>query len=211
MSDTASTVGRPRLPARRPPDAWPKSRRRQTTSDDGRNDCPLASLAEEAAQLIRLRHALSSNGKGRDAELLEALEWPDDFLSAEELLTEAQERLDAIVELAEHRRPSSLKGTLFQLYLVADRAGFTEGNIVTRLSRDEERALGRRDRAVGRLHYAAVSHLETLVMDDDLSLLRDRYLPRLYDRPQGCNRAIHDRDGLLADAVKAAARWKQGE
>lgn len=171
--------------------------------------CPLGQLATEAARLIRLQKALDADDGQGDPELLEALAKPDDFIRSSELRTEAQEHLHAIVRLAEHSRPVSLKGALFQLYLAAEKAQATDGYICSKLSSKDENALARRDRAIERLHRAALAQLETLVMDDDLLLLREHWLPRLYDAHAGCERAMDDRAGLVAEALMAPSTWQQ--
>jgi hypothetical protein len=176
------------------------------TSATDREICPVAELAAEAATVIRLQQALQPNRPDGDAALIAALDAPDDYVRADEMKSTAFERLQAIAEIASHRRAASLKGTVFQLYLAANAAEHPQGLIVTRLSVHDERELDRNDAKVRRLHHAAIAHLEAGVMDDDLRTLRSWYFSEAYDLHRTCERAIHDRDALRTEAQALGAR-----
>ena len=171
-----------------------------------RETCPVAELAAEAATMLRLQQALHPDRPDADAALIVALDAPDDHIRANEMKSAASERLQAIADIASHRRAASLKGAVFQLYLAANAAEHPQGLIVTRLSVHDERELERNDAKVRRLHHAALAHLEAGVMDDDLRILRGWCFPETYDMHRTCERAIHDRDALRAEAEALGAR-----
>jgi hypothetical protein len=82
----------------------------------------------KAAQLLRLRIALGSGDDPQpDRELVTAFENPDYSLRLDGLNTNLYERLRALKSMAGHRRPTSTKGVLFQLYLAAGYAQGTDG------------------------------------------------------------------------------------
>jgi hypothetical protein len=140
---------------------------------------------------------------------MEAFKSPDYSLRAECLHRDLFERLRALKSVAGHRRPTSIKGVLFQLYLAAEYARGTDGYLVTKLAGAEEQLLERRDRQIERLNRAAITHLESLFMDDDLAVLRDHYLPRRFDVHVTCERAIRDRAGLIAELNLLPSKWKE--
>jgi hypothetical protein len=162
--------------------------------------CPVAMLATEAAAVLRLKRQLRANGPDADTALITALDTPDDFVRSSEMTEALWDRLKAIEGLASHRRADSLKGALFQLYLAASASQNPGGLLRTRLSKEDEGALEQNDRRVIRLHYAAITFLETQVRDDDLQELRRWYFTPLYDVEHACDRGLHDREALLRDA-----------
>jgi len=173
--------------------------------------CPVAKLAGEAAQLLRLRIALGAEDDQQqsDGELVEAFNNPNESLRADCLQRNLFERLRALRSFAGHCRPTSIKGALFQLYVAAEYAQATDGYLSSNLSGMDEQLLGRRDRQIERLHRAAITHLESLFMDDDLAVLRDHYLPQRFDVHATCQRAIHDRRGLIAELKQLPSTWKE--
>jgi hypothetical protein len=172
--------------------------------------CPVAQMAEEAAQLLRLRIALGSGEDQQpDDELVEALKNPDYSVRADCLHRDLFERLRALKSVAGHRRPTSIKGVLFQLYVAAEYAQGTDGYLVTRLSAKDEQVLEGRDRQIERLNRAAIAQLESLFMDDDLAVLRDHYLPQRFDVYATCERAMRDRSGLIAELNALPSTWKE--
>lgn len=174
----------PQICAAKPAPRWRRARQ-APTSTGGREEpggCPVASIAADAAQLLRLRAALGCPRHApTDRLLAEALADPDDCLRAESLRTEAWERLRALRHWAGLLRPTSMKGVLFQLNIAAEYAQATDAYLITKLSIADERALDARDRQIERLNRAVIAHLETMVMDDDLAVLRAHYLPDLFD------------------------------
>jgi hypothetical protein len=158
---------------------------------------------------LRLRAALNSGEATANQELISALEHPDDFIRADELRAELWERLRAVAALASHRRPTSMKGVLFQLYVAASESQASSGLIAGNIPPCDKFDLEKRDRKVERLHRAAVSHLETLAMDDDLAVLREHWLTHLYDAHAACERVINDPQGLIAEALEAKSTWKE--
>ncbi|HEX2800564.1 MAG TPA: hypothetical protein VHN73_00720, partial [Phenylobacterium sp.] len=85
----------------------------------------------------------------------------------------------------------------------------TDGYLITKLSGQDEQVLERRDRQIERLNRAAITHLKSLFMEDDLAVLRDHYLPQRFDVCATCERAIHDRSGLIAELNQLPSTWKE--
>lgn len=164
------------------------------------SSCIVTNLACEAAAVLRLKLRLDPDDTAADHDLIDALESPDDYLRPEEMRRALHERLRAIEHLASHRRPTSTKGALFQLYLAANAAQCTMGMLRTKLQAGETLAVERNERKMLQLHHAAIAILEQQAWDDDLEALRAWYLPQIYDVVAACERALLDRDGLIADA-----------
>lgn len=162
--------------------------------------CPMAALASEAAKVLTLMRALRDTPAQHDAALVEALEQPLDFTRPSEMRDALLDRLKAIESLASHRRATSMKGALFQLYLAANEGRNPGGLLETSLSLRDERRLERNSRMVLRLHYGAISHLESMGVDDDLLEVRRWYFEPVNDVHRVCDRAINDRAGLIAEA-----------
>ena len=59
--------------------------RQPAASMQGRETCPVASLAEEAAAVLRLNRALREEAADHDVELFKALEAPDDYVRPSEM------------------------------------------------------------------------------------------------------------------------------
>lgn len=171
--------------------------------------CEVATLASELAAILRLQQALGGSEEPHDADLVEALESPDDFLRPSDMLQALRERQKAVEKIAVHRRPTSMKGVLFQLYLAACEAQCTDGMLLTKLASDEEVRLQKRDHTVEMLHRGAIAHLEFQYMDEDLTLIRKRYFPALYDAHQGCELAMRDGARLIAEAKAAPSTWRE--
>lgn len=210
-TDTESTSHRPnrnlatagtalRRPARRPAASRPSFKSAQMSKA-----CLVAALAEEAAAVLRLNRSLRCERADHDAELVEALEGPDDYVRPGEMTEALFDRLHAIADLASHRRAQSMKGVLFQLYLAGSGSQNPAGLLRTTLGAGDARALEENDRKVSRLHHGAIAHLEELVLDDDLIEVRNWYFTPKYDVHHTCERAIQARDGLVAEARALAA------
>jgi hypothetical protein len=187
QESSKKSVQKPQL---RAPPAWPKKALRASAAKAAvRDDCAVLELAREAAAVMRLERALNQHEVG-DKALFDALQHPDDFLRPSDMWPTLHDRLHAIEALASHRRATSLKGALFQLYLAASESQNTPGLFVSMPANDEE-TLNTRDRKVANLHYAAIAQLEAMAgPDEDLALLRSRYFPALYDAHAGCERAL---------------------
>lgn len=209
MSEANVTVSRHHKPRQTPASRGWRPAKRCSSTRAAISACPVADLACEGARLLRLHAALDADEVTADQELLTALTHPDDFVRPDELRTELSERIRAVAALAAHRRPTSLKGAIFQLYVAASEAQATSGMLSTKISFGEQYNLQKRDRKIERLHRSALAHLETLAMDDDLAILREHWFTHLYDAHAGCERAMHDPKGLIADALGAKSTWKE--
>ncbi len=163
--------------------------------------CPVEALACEAASLLRMKRALEPDEAGADQELIDALESPDDYVRPDELSRALYTQVRAIETLAAHRRPTSRKGALFQLYLAASAAQCPMGVLRTKLQPSEAHDVQTNERRVLQLHHAAIAFLETEGWDADMEVLRTWYLPPIYDVMAACERARADRAGLIADAL----------
>lgn len=161
--------------------------------------CEVEQMAVEAAQILRTRRWLHE-GADCDVELVAALDALEAGPSADELHQALIERQRGLEENAGHRRATSIKGALFQLYLAASRSQYPQGHLLTKLTPHEDRILAANDRNVGRLHQSAVGFLETLAWDDDLAQLRAWYCAKTSDLGAACDLAMTDRERLLAEA-----------
>ncbi|RRN63492.1 hypothetical protein [Caulobacter sp. 602-1] len=169
--------------------------------------CPVADLAAEAAGILRAMKALGHT-ELRDADTrdLEATDFPlyREFEaslegpSAEYVGKSLFTRLYAVKKTATHRRATSLKGALFQLYLSGNLAGYVSGSLVeTKDNSRDMKTILETEETCERLLHSAIAALQPLVADDeDLAIIR----PWFFDPGSDANR-------ITDLAIERACAW----
>jgi hypothetical protein len=142
--------------------------------------CPVAALAAEAAQIVRAIYA-ATDSKARQYLPAAAVEMPDlGYLfdveagpTPEKVRQKLRDRVESIAQFAQFRRATSLKGALFQLYLIGREVICLDADI--KLDTHESMQLRKIGDRCEDLLYSALQPLET--DDDDLRLLRVWFYP----------------------------------
>jgi hypothetical protein len=151
-------------------------------------ECPVAALAAEAAQLVRALHAIagSNNFLPKVALNVPALDHLFDNDTGPTLAcvqANLRKRLNAIGEFAQFRRAKSIKGALFQLYVAGNDAVCIDDEIF--VEGENHRKLRQTGNRLEDLLFSALGALDG-GSDDDLHWLRSWFFPSDdYEASQG--------------------------
>lgn len=186
-----------------------KSSQRTLPSNQNQAPCPVADLAVEAASILRAMKAMG-HSELRDPET-EDLELGDFPLyrefdasptgpSAEYVTKALFTRLYAVKNTVPHRRATSIKGALFQLYLSGSLAGYVSGSLIdTKQNSRDMTTIVENEETCERLLHSAIAALQPMVEgDEDLAIIR-----RWFFNPWAEANTITDLAMTRAAALKA--------
>ena len=138
--------------------------------------CPIADLAAQAAEAMRLHRRLWS-----DPALIERINTDEKSPSASELADMLFDRIRALEALACQRQAVTPKGALFQVLVCIAAVDTLAENIPhSQLDQAANRRIRSVERSVVRLLYSAVYATPEAQLDEDLKTLREWYAPRSF-------------------------------